>query len=138
MLLAFETDAPYMTYNFNDGRCILMDSTATLTGSGELSTAFTNECSSGFLITSLDEFEDDSQTTIFPNPTHSSIILNTKNTFFTEGDNVQIFSIIGERIFVSKIDSRETTIELANYPSGVYVLVSKINGISSTFKILKE
>jgi len=37
---AFETDAAYMTYNFNDGRCICMDSTATLEASTEMSTAF--------------------------------------------------------------------------------------------------
>lgn len=43
---AFETDAPNMTYNFNDGRCICMDATADLVVSSEMSTAFTNECSS--------------------------------------------------------------------------------------------
>ncbi len=41
---AFETDAVYLTYNFNDGRCICMDSTAVLATSTELSTAFYNEC----------------------------------------------------------------------------------------------
>jgi hypothetical protein len=51
---AFETDAANMTYNYNDGRCICMDSTAVLATSTEFSTAFTNECYSGSTIYKFD------------------------------------------------------------------------------------
>ncbi len=47
---AFETEAPYMTYNYNDGRCVCKDSTATFAVSNENSTAFTNNCFENFVI----------------------------------------------------------------------------------------
>lgn len=135
---AFETDAAYMTYNFNDGRCICKDSTAVLVTSTELSTAFTNECFSGLISTNLSELDNEHQTTVYPNPTNSNIILETKNSLFAEEDRVQLFSILGQQVYASSINSTHTKIDLSNYQMGTYILVARINGVSNTFKILKE
>ncbi|MFK7807581.1 MAG: integrin alpha, partial [Saprospiraceae bacterium] len=89
---AFETDAPYITYNSNDGRCICKDSEATLTVSTELSTAFTNECSSS-LTTNTDEINTENQLIVFPNPTNSEVILKINNASFTDNDKISLFSL---------------------------------------------
>ncbi|MFK7906921.1 MAG: FG-GAP-like repeat-containing protein [Chitinophagales bacterium] len=134
---AFETDAPHMTYNFNDGRCICKDSTATLTVSTELSTAFTNECND-FITTNIHDINTENPLTVFPNPTNSEVFLKIDNASFTDNDKISLFSLIGNQLYAAKINSPETKINLSNYPKGVYVLVATVNGASKTFKILKE
>ena len=134
---AFETNAPYMTYNFNDGRCICKDSTATLTTSTELSTAFTNECNN-FITTNTNDLNPEVQAKVFPNPTYSELFLEFNHTSFNEEDNISLFSLLGSQMYSSKIFSQQTKINLSNYPKGIYILVATINGESKTFKILKE
>lgn len=135
---AFETDAAYMTYNYNDGRCICKDSTATLTVSTELSTAFSNQCFSGIASTNTDELQAEFQTVVYPNPTHSEVMVTTTTPFFTPEDRIQVFSILGEQVYTSSIDSQESVIDLSAYPNGAYILIANIQGVTSTFKILKE
>ncbi len=135
---AFETDATYMTYNYNDSRCICMDSTAFLATSTEFSTAFSNECYSGVLSTNLIESDTKNQLIIYPNPTNSKLIFKTSQTSFSERDRIQLFSIIGEQLYSSSINSEKTTVDLSHLPHGTYILTTSINGIQKTFKILKE
>lgn len=135
---AFETDAAHMTYNFNDGRCICMDSTATLVASSELSTAFSNECNSSLLSADLINLNTKNLTIIYPNPTNSSLTLKVDQTSFSKRDRLQIFSIIGEQLHASNINSTQTTVNLSKFPKGTYILMTSIDGIQKTFKILKE
>ena len=99
---AFETDAAYMTYNFNDGRCICKDSTAILTVSNELSTAFSNQCYSGLWSTDLKEMNAENELVIYPNPTNAELTLKTYHTSFAEQDRLQIFSIFGKQLYESR------------------------------------
>ena len=135
---AFETDAAYMTYNFNDGRCICKDSTATLTVSTELSTAFSNQCYSGLLSTDLIELNADNEIIIYPNPTSNVLTLKVDQTSFSERDRLQLFSVIGEQLYSSNINSQQTTVDLSKFPEGTYILITSIDGIQKSFKILKE
>ena len=135
---AFETDATYMTYNYNDSRCICMDSTAVLATSTELSTAYSNDCYSGILSTNLIESDTKNQLIIYPNPTNSKLTFKTYQTSFSERDRIQLFSIIGEQLYSSRINSEKTTVDLSHFPRGTYILTTSINGIQKTFKILKE
>ena len=135
---AFETDAAYMTYNFNDGRCICKDSTATLTVSTELSTAFSNQCYSGLLSTDLIELNADNEIIIYPNPTNNVLTLKVDQTSFSERDRLQLFSVIGEQLYSSNINSQQTTVDLSKFPEGTYILMTSIDGIQKSFKILKE
>lgn len=135
---AFESDAAHITYNFNDGRCICKDSSATLTVSTELSNAFSNECYSGFASIDLLELNTGSDIIIYPNPTSSLITVKVEQPSFSERDRLQVFSIIGEQLYSSSIGSQQTAIDLSKFPRGAYLLVTSLNGIHNTFKILKE
>lgn len=134
---AFESDAPYVTYNDNDGRCICKDSTATLTTSTELSTAYTNACSAS-LINDIDAPTAVSQASVFPNPANSEIFLKSDYSAFTEDDQISLFSVLGKQLYSTRIISAETKISLSSYPTGIYMLVATIDGASKTFKIVKE
>ncbi len=137
---AFETDAPYLTYNFNDGRCICKDSTATLATSIELSTAFSNGCYSGFVTTDVNKLtiEEEFTSLIYPNPTRSSIVLTTTNTSFSKNDRIRLYNIMGKLLYTSSIEEQQMKVDLSAYPSGVYFLDTSINGVSKSFKVVKE
>jgi len=135
---AFETDAAYMTYNFSDGRCICKDSTATLTVSTELSTAFTNTCFSGN-VTSLDEDRVSlNQVSIYPNPTSTSINIVTTQMNFSQEDRIDLLSLTGKLIYSQDFNSKNTTIDLSLLPAGVYVLNVISNNKNTSYKVIKK
>ena len=133
----FETDAPYMTYNFNDGRCICKDSTASLTASSELSTAYINECNSS-ISTNVNSINYNYDANVYPNPTNSEVVLEMNDDALFENGTYSLFSSIGHKLHSSDINSRQTRINLLSYPKGIYILVYTINGSSKSFKIIKE
>lgn len=135
---AFETDAAYMTYNFNDGRCICKDSTAVLTVSTELSTAYTNNCFSGYVASVNDNENLLNQITIFPNPTSSLINVTTSQLDFMQDDRVKLFSITGEFLFSQKFNRPNTAVDLSQYPAGVYLLTITSNNSKKAFRVIKE
>lgn len=136
---AFETDAPYMTYNFNDGRCICKDSTAVLTISTEMSTAFSNECSSSILSTNTNELGSDEHTvSVFPNPTFSTITLTTTQASLFNDDEITVYNVMGELLQTTVINGPQTELNLSAYPSGIYLIRSIIRGKSRIVKVIKE
>lgn len=134
---AFETDAAYMTYNYDDGRCICKDSTAVLTVSTEGSTAFSKECFSGVVSSATNE-QQEQYYSVFPNPTTGEVVLETTHTSFSDADKVMLYTITGELLYTSSISSSLTRIDLALYPSGVYLLSTYIQGTYESVKVLKE
>ena len=134
----FETDAAYMTYNFNDGRCICKDSTAVLTTSTELSTAFSNQCYSGFISTSTDELSSKYSVVIHPNPTSDNTVFTTTETSFSKNDHILLYNLMGQLLYTSTINAPQTNIDLSRYPSGTYLLLANIHGVQQTFKIMKN
>ena len=134
---AFETFAPYMTYNSNDGRCICKDSTAILTISSELSSAFINECSD-FTTTNTIDLNTKNQAIVYPNPTSSEVVFQITSNSILGNNDISLFSLLGEKLQSIKVNSAQTTVNLSNYPKGIYILVSNINGTTDLFKIYKE
>ncbi len=136
---AFETNAPNMTYNFNDGRCICKDSTATLTVSTELSTAFVNECAGGELSTSTNDLSpDEAGIKVFPNPTRARVNVSVSNTLFADTGDVSVYNLMGELLQTSTISGPQTSIDLSAYPTGIYLVRTNISGVRSTSKVIKE
>lgn len=134
---AFETNAAFVTYNDNDGRCICMDDTATLIESLELSTAYSNECFSSVL--SINTFIVNNESFITsPNPTNSSIVLTTANTSFTKSDRLQLYNITGTLLYTENIKGQETSVDLSSYPNGVYMLYTNINNNIKATKVIKK
>lgn len=135
---AFETDAAYITYNFNDGRCICKDSNAVLTVSTEMSTAFTNSCFSGYLPTSVTNLSTKNQAVVYPNPTTSELLIKIDQTSFAEGDKIELYSIVGKKLYTATLKSQFSSIDLSNYPRGSYIVLTSIRGIKQSIKISKE
>lgn len=135
---AFETDAPNVTYNFNDGRCICKDSDAVLTTSTELSTAFTNECFSGFVSSNTNEPSAEHSVAVYPNPTTSAITIMTTETSFTGMDELVVHNLMGELLYRSSMNNSQMDVDLSDHPRGVYFVSTIINGLTKTFKVVKK
>lgn len=135
---AFEANAPYITYNFNDGRCITMDSTAISLESTELSTAFINECNSDLFTTALSDYSPQVITSIFPNPTHSSILLSIERTSFSPYDRVDLMTMAGQILSTSRLSQHQIELDLSQYPAGIYVVNVIVENKSETYKIIKN
>ena len=135
---AFETDAPYVTYNFNDGRCICKDSTAVLAQSTEGSTAFNNGCSTQAMTTSSDDLISDEPLLLYPNPTAGYVELKLSETSNNSGDRIELIDLQGKIISSLKIENMITGIDLAAQPSGLYFIRVFHNDASKVLKVIKE
>lgn len=135
---AFETDAAYITYNDNDGRCICKDSSAILTASTESSTAFSNQCNEGESIFGALGVGIEHQIIVFPNPTYSELTVKTDAFSLTDPGKAMIYNSCGQEIHSSQIISQLTTFNLSAYPEGLYILVTEMNGVRQSYRIVKK
>jgi hypothetical protein len=126
-----------MTYNHNDGRCIVVNGNTSLLVSTELSTAYINQCY-GTALSLLKEELVENIIEIYPNPATSSIVLSNKKDAFSADDKFQIYDVTGKQMYASSITANETNIDISNYAKGLYFLVNNLNGVIKTFKFLKE
>jgi hypothetical protein len=137
---AFETDATYMTYNFDDGRCICKDSTANLATSTENSNAYVNQCHSAFETAGLFDLDIENPLSIYPNPTYATFTIETSQTSFSKSDIYiyQIYSILGKELNKAEINSSRTNVNLSNYPRGTYIIVTNIGEVRHTTKLVRK
>jgi len=135
---SFETGATQMTYNFNDGRCICVDSNATLAASTEQSNAYTNECNLTSRTVSIDEINARDGISLYPNPTSSFITISNSAKSFNSEDALTILSITGETIYSQAITTTETSLDFTSYPAGFYFVSIYLDGSSRVFKVLRK
>jgi len=60
---------------------------------------------------------------IFPNPTNGliNIELNTNKSYF----EIEVFSLLGELVYVNKVNSSKLTVNLSEHPKGMYLIKIK-------------
>lgn len=134
---AFETDAAYMTYNYNDGRCICIDSTSTLTLSADSSIAFSNGCFSG-LVSGVSSSIKENPFQIFPNPSNSVVFINVDKNLIPNSPLISVFNITGQLIDKIILNKEQTKLNISNYQNGVYILKIEVNGLLTVQKLVKD
>jgi hypothetical protein len=134
---AFETDAAYMTYNYNDGRCICIDSTSTLTLSADSSIAFSNGCFSG-LVSGVSSSIKENPFQIFPNPSNSVVFINVDKNLIPNSPLISVFNITGQLIDKIILNKEQTELNISNYQNGVYILKIEVNGLLTVQKLVKD
>lgn len=88
--------------------------------------------------TSVNHYDNNNNILIYPNPTNAEFILETNQTTFSASDKIEIFSIIGEQLYSTRIKSKKTSISLSKLAKGTYIINTNINEMQKTFKIIKE
>lgn len=87
--------------------------------------------------TKIKEINQNNTISIYPNPTNG--IFTIKNNFF-EGNSLEVFNLLGEKIIDQKINNSQTKIDLSDFSNGMYwvKLISKEKEIIYQTKIVKE
>ena len=76
-----------------------------------------------FIVEENRSFNKKNMPTIFPNPTNGliNIELNSDKPYF----EIEVFSLLGELVYVNKVNSSKLTFNLAQYPKGMYLVKIK-------------
>ena len=70
----------------------------------------------------------------FPNPVKNSFTISNSLII----DDIEIISILGQKIMTKKVNDLETEIDLSTLSSGIYILKVSCEGNKKTVKIIKE
>ncbi len=86
------------------------------------SATFSTNCSNPCIV-NIDHLSSFSNFSIYPNPTNGliNIEFNTNKSYF----EIEVFSLLGELIYVNKVNSSKLTFNLAQYPKGMYLVKIK-------------
>lgn len=82
----------------------------------------------------VDEVENNSSITIFPNPTKGVFTIN----FSQKIDEVEVFNTLGQAVYNKKTTFNSTTIDLTPFPKGIYLVQIKTNNKVVTKKMIHE
>ena len=72
---------------------------------------------------------------VYPNPTKSKLKLVNN---FALIDNVEVYSIHGQKLYENNFTSNNAEIDLANYSTGIYFVKITIGQSEKVYKIIKE
>ena len=134
---AFETDAPFITYKADDGRCICKDETAVLTASAEGSSAYSNQCASA-LLSSEESVFNPSYINVYPNPTKDKLTIEFSESLQNTNTEVSIYSTEGKLVKSENLQSSLSQIDVSSLSTGIYFATFNLNGIHRNIRFVKE
>ena len=84
---------------------------------------------------SVADFMAASEFTISPNPSRNK--LNVKLSNYNESLKLEVFDVLGKKIHMSKVTNLETTVNVSNWKSGVYLVKLSNDNVSQTKRFIK-
>jgi hypothetical protein len=71
---------------------------------------------------------------VFPNPTAGKTEINC----LTAIEHIEVYSVLGELVFQKKINAKNTSLDLSDFNSGIYVLKVFSNNQVNSLRIAKN
>ncbi|MFN7044421.1 MAG: LamG-like jellyroll fold domain-containing protein [Flavobacterium sp.] len=85
-------------------------------------------------VLSSDDFIAENNVTIYPNPSNGIFTIDAK-----EAVTVEVYDMIGKKVFNSKIALGSSNLDLSNHANGIYLLmVTNQNGNVGNYKLIKQ
>jgi hypothetical protein len=85
------------------------------------------------VITSVQNNDPENRIQLFPNPSNGKFILKGGSV----GEEIEIYNLLGEKIFVSELNADQTIIDLNEQPNGIYFYsIKNSSGIIGNGKLL--
>lgn len=84
---------------------------------------------------SIEDFQATGEFTISPNPSRNK--LNVKLASYNETLKLEVFDVLGKKIYVGNISNLETTVNVSNWKSGVYLVKLSNDNVSQTKRFIK-
>jgi predicted DNA-binding transcriptional regulator len=70
----------------------------------------------------------------YPNPVKNSLTISSESMI----DNIEIYSVLGQKVTSLKVDSIQTEINVSELTRGLYFVKVTSSGQEKTVKIIKE
>jgi len=83
---------------------------------------------------SVEDFEYINNVTLYPNPTNSTLYIESINTL----TSVEIYNLLGQQILTSTPNALTEEIDVSSFNSGVYLVKVEINNHSAVYRVIKE
>lgn len=87
------------------------------------------------LIVDVNDMNDNSQLSIYPNPAHNSITLSYTNSTMA---TLSIYNLLGELVLQQNRPSNNNTVDISTLTSGMYIVKLTGHNRSAQTKLLKE
>ncbi len=71
---------------------------------------------------------------MYPNPASSNLVLEAAEKM----DTIEIFSLLGQRVFNSMPDNNKVTLNVSSFNTGLYIVKATANGVSTISKLVIE
>jgi hypothetical protein len=71
---------------------------------------------------------------MYPNPANTSVTINAKNNI----DSVSVFNLLGQEVMVAAPNAVQTTLDISNLNSGVYLVRTTSQGKIATSRLIKR
>lgn len=72
--------------------------------------------------------------TVYPNPVKDVLNLNAQ----TPIEKIEIFNLLGQQVLSTNLNKTSAQINVSNLTDGVYLMKTHINGVTGTYKFVKE
>jgi alpha-tubulin suppressor-like RCC1 family protein len=85
-------------------------------------------------VLSADDFITENNVNIYPNPSNGIFTIDAKEVVI-----VEVYDMIGKKVFNSKITLGSSNLDLSNHANGIYLLqVTTENGAAKSYKLIKQ
>ena len=84
-----------------------------------------------------DQYDENIPIKIYPNPTGDDLNINLERVYFNKL-TLEIYDILGNKLFSSIIRKNEEKIDFSKYPAGIYFFKINVDGKTMTKKIIKK
>lgn len=75
---------------------------------------------------------------IYPNPTKGQFAVEIDNLSSDSSGKINLYDTNGKMIRERKVESGRIEFDLSNYATGIYILRISIDGVNTTWKVIKE
>ncbi len=75
---------------------------------------------------------------VYPNPAQSTVNVECTNTTGTGVRTINIFSVLGRKVYSGQLGKQKTSIDISNFPRGIYILQIQEGANRISTKIIKE
>lgn len=76
---------------------------------------------------------------LYPNPTEGTVYFKVDRSLLNAQGNISVFNVVGSKIMERNFtDMRNSSIDLSNYPKGLYFINMKVGDLNYQAKVIKK
>lgn len=86
----------------------------------------------------LEETLSHHRVTVYPNPTDGPLRIDISGLSGTQGSSITIYNMLGNIVYYESSIRESNELDLTEYPVGMYIMLLRLEGETSTWKIIRN